>query len=437
MNYTMYDIFMGTNGYPGPGVMATVPILMEMTAGGILVDRKVCAEWTEKLRKELHTELLAWNEKFAPINPLSTPQMKKLLYDEWGLPIQRNKEDGVTTDELACVNLRQIVAETPRNKKYLWQNDPRCTPEMFDLVLRIRAVNKNLSTYADVKLHGDGRIHPGYLPESKDAETADGKKRKGAAATGRLASRDPNIQNQPKIARLMYIPDDLSMCIVQHDYKSAELYVTAAVSGDPVLWDDLRSGDIHTRNSVRIGCERRTAKAVIYGTNYGAGAQKISDTIKKDDGVYISAAECKRVQDGIARTYHVMWAYRQVIASLCVNEGYVVNPFGRIRWYYNGAGDITSAYDYVPQSTVADVVWCVLRDVAACARKYGGRLLTTVHDSIVACIPAENVPAYAVEAKAIMERRFHNVAPDFFIPVDVEASAPGKSWGELQKLEVA
>ena len=440
MKHTMYDIFMGTNGYPGPGIMATVPTLMNMTREGIRVDPVECEKWLEELRGEIFIENKAWAAQFAPLNPMSTRHLNHLLYTQWELPVQRSKDDDITADELACVNLRELVASRPRLKKHkAWMDDPRCQPEVFDLLLRIRRLNKSLGTYADVKLHDDGRVHPGYLPESKDTETRDGtnKKRKGLAATGRLASRDPNIQNQPYRARIMYIPDSDKFTFVSHDYKSAELYVTAHVSGDLVLLDDLASGDVHSRNAARVGCERRTAKAVIYGTNYGAGPKKISDTVLVQDGIFISPNECKRVQDGIARVYNVMWAHRQTIASMCVNEGYVVNPLGRIRYYYNGASDITSAYDYIPQSTVADVLWCVLRDVERCARSFGGRLVTTVHDCIVAQIPNEHVEEYAHAAKQIMERRFDVIAPGFYIPVDCEVGEPGGSWGNLHKMEVA
>lgn len=443
MTYTMYDIFMGTNGYPGPGIMATVPTLMDMTEGGFKVDPAGCKAWMDELRADIFVQNKKWMETMAPLNPMSTQQMVHFLYKGWELPAQYSKEDGVTVDELACINLRELVVARPHTRTpKAWMTDPRCTPELFDLLLNIRRLNKELGTYADVKLHEDGKVHPGYLPESKDTETRDGanKKRKGLAATGRLASRDPNIQNQPKRARIMYIADDDRYTIVQHDYKSAELYVTAYVSGDKVLLDDLQCtdpGGLHGRNAARIGCERRTAKAVIYGTSYGAGAKKISDTIKLQDGVLISPDECKRVQDSIAKVYHVMWAHRQVIASMCVNEGMVVNPFGRVRYYYNGAGDITSAYDYIPQSTVADVMWCVLRDVGLYARSLGGRLLTTVHDSIVAQIPNARVEEYAIGASKIMERRFDCVAPGFWIPTEVEVGVPGGSWGSLHKLEVA
>lgn len=438
--YTMYDIFMGTNGFPGPGIMATVPTLMEMTEGGIMVDPVECSNWLASLRAEMFEAQKQWSERFAPINPLSNQQLGKLLYGEWELPVQRSKEDGVTVDELACINLRNMVISGGNARKTrAWMNDPRCTPDVFDMLLNIRRISKETKTYAEVLIHGDGKVHPGYLPESKDTETLDGtnKKRKGLAATGRLASRDPNIQNQSKRARKMYITDNIDLVFVEHDWRAAELYVTAAVSGDSILMDDLASGDIHTRNAARLGCERRTAKAVIYGTNYGAGKQKISDTILVQDGVYISPDECGRVQDGIAKTYHVMWAYRQLIASMCVDEGCVVNPMGRIRYYYNGASDITSAYDYVPQSTVADVAWCVLRDVARLARSLGGRLTTTVHDSLLAQIPVANVNEYAIGVKAIMERTFDCVAPGFFIPADVKVGIPGGSWANMSKWEAA
>jgi DNA polymerase I len=420
----MYSLFRNT-------IMPSHPILIELGKGGIRVDPKRNRVWIAKLERQLDHLNNLWYKHYSPVNPKSSRQLTDLFYKKWGLPVQVSKGDGPTVDELACINLREMVkngrADAP------WRAFPECTPRTFDLLLRIRDVSKNLSTYAKTVIDMKGKIYPQYLPEAKDFESARGKIRKGSAATGRLASRDPNLQNQPEVARLMYIPDYEDWCFVGHDYSAAELRIAAWSSRDRAMLADLETENFHLTGARAIGCERKTYKNVIFGTMYGAGPQKISDTIKKNDGIYVSAVECKRIQNGIAQRYPTLWAWRQGIADRCVSKGYIKNAFGRVRFFYGGNRDIPAALDYIPQSTVADIMWSVFALVANCARKHGGRLTTTVHDSMLAQVPKENAIAYALEVKSIMEREFPNVAPGFFLPVAIQMGAPGASWGEVQE----
>jgi len=413
-------------------IMPAIPVLMEMTAGGLKVDEEERKAWQAELREELDTLEAQWLAAHAPVSPYSYKQLNDLVYGKWKLPVQRTKADGITLDELACMNLKLIVEGIGGPKKRPWEQYPECTPETFDLLIKIRGVSKNLKTYAKINLGADSKVHPGYLPESKDAETADGKKRKGAAATGRLASRDPNIQNQPKRARRVYVPDHPNFTFIEWDYSAAELWVMAAESGDPVMLADLRSGDVHQRGADGIGCVRPTFKNVVYGTMYGAQPAKISETIFLNDGVFVPKAECARVQAGIAQRWNVMWAYRQHIETMAVTDGYVANSFGRVRYFYGGSADIPSALDYVPQSTVADILWSVLKPVNDAVKRYGGRLTTTVHDSILAQVPDEHVEAAAMDVRKIMQQTWPKVAPDFFLHVDIKT---GKNWGRMSEME--
>lgn len=413
-------------------IMPAVQVLMEMGAGGIRVDPVEGERWRRLLQRKLDKLERLWYRHYAPVNPYSYKQLNDLVYKKWKLPVQRTKADGVTLDELAALNLREIVRTGKGAKVRPWEEHCEVTPRTFDLLIAIRGVSKLLKTYSKVKVSDNGYIYPQYLPESKDAETLDGKKRKGAAATGRLASRDPNIQNQPKRARRLFIPDYEHFSFIQWDYSAAELWVMAAMSGDPVMLDDLRSGDAHQRGADDIGCERQTYKAVAYGTMYGAGAAKISETVFLQDQIVIPVPECKRVQNGLARRWHVMWAYRQHIADMCINDGYIANAFTRTRFFYGGSSDVPSALDYIPQSTVADILWSVLVEVNRIVKKYGGRLTTTVHDSILAQVPDEHLDAVDVEVRAVMEQVWNQVAPDFHLTVDTEI---GKNWGRMKKVK--
>jgi DNA polymerase I-like protein with 3'-5' exonuclease and polymerase domains len=367
--------------------------------------------------------------------------MCELFYKEWGLPVQRQKRDqqtSITTNALACINLREVVQTGIGGRKdAAWRKDPRCTPRLFDLLLNMKKCSTNLKTFAKVLTDERGRIYPKYVPEAKDVENRGNKTRKGSAATGRLASRDPNFQNQPKVARFSFIPDHPDFCFVQADYIAAELHVMAAVADDHVLYADLTGEEsIHTINARDIGCERRTAKAVIFGTAYGSGPKNISDTIKKDDQVYVPVSEVKAVQQAMAEKYWKTWAWRETIRQQVVTHKFIINDFNRIRFFYAGSRDVPAAYDYIPQSTVADILWYVLKPVAMAIRALGGRMTATVHDSILVQVHKSKVEEAMQVMREIMERKFDNIKPGFSIPVSFEVGAPGVSWGELEEQEL-
>jgi DNA polymerase I-like protein with 3'-5' exonuclease and polymerase domains len=446
----VWNYFMGQNGHPGPGVMATLPELAEMSRGGLRTNREYAREVCPKLEKRLMRYLTLWTQMFPNIRFSSNPQLQKLLYRQWGLPIQRNKEDGVSVDELALVKLQAFVRDNRENGMLpgKWQTDPRAVPRTFDLMYKLRKTSKMLSTYVQpVMFSEESWVHPSYLPASKDDERG-GKKmdNKGATATGRLASFKPNIQNQMKekignvSVRHLYVPDSEDMCFVQADYKSAELYVLAGVSGDKRLLADL-AGDMHQRNADRLTevlgelVTRKVAKNVTYASQYLASPAKQSEMILEQEHLYISPAQCLSVSEGIWGYYTKATAYKQLLVELCESQRYITNPFGRTRFFH--AGRAPAAVDFIPQSVVADILWCVLKDVAMMLRSYGGRLVTTVHDSILGCVPAIHREEAAYMMKEIMERRFDCVRKGFYIPVEIEMGEAGASWAELKKWEAA
>jgi len=298
-----------------------------------------------------------------------------------------------------------------------------------------------LSTYVQPLMLGEETwVHPSYLPASKDDERG-GKKmdNRGNTATGRLMSYKPNIQNQMKdkigkvSVRHLYVPDTDEMCFVEGDYKSAELFVLAGAAGDQKLLDDLLSGDMHGRNALRFGISRDVVKNVTYASMYFASPGKQSEMILEQEHFYVSPADCSTTSESIWGYYSETNAYRELLVELCEAQKYIVNAFGRVRFFHDGRAP--AAVNFIPQSTVADIIWCVLKPVAEMARRYGGRLVTTVHDSILLCVPRKHRDAAAVEMRQIMEQRFDCVRKGFFIPVDLKVGETGASWGSLTKWE--
>ena len=445
-----WNLFMGQGGHPGPGVMATIPELTEMSRGGLRIAKEHSRVMCARLERRMFGYLKLWTRMFPSVKASSSQQLSKLFYKDWGLPVQRTKEDGTSVDELALVKLSAFV-DTNRDTDLhpgSWREDTRAVKRTFDLLLKIRKASKLLGTYVQPIMLGEETwVHPSYLPASKDDERG-GKKmdNKGTTATGRLASFHPNIQNQMKYVnrkqpayigefrvRDLYIPDQEDFCFVQADYKSAELFVLAGMAGDRKLLDDLLSGDMHGRNAVRFGISRPVVKNVTYASMYLASPGKQSEMILEQEHMYISPGDCLVTSDSIWGYYTDTNAYRQLLIELCEKQKYITNPFGRTRFFHDGRAP--AAVDFIPQSVVADILWCVLKPVADMVRSYGGRLVTTVHDSILVCVPRAVRDVVAIKMKEIMEQRFDIVRKGFYIPVELEVGEAGGSWGSLVKWE--
>ena len=129
-----------------------------------------------------------------------------------------------------------------------------------------------------------------------------------------------------------------------------------------------------------------------------------------------------------------MWRQRYWLAERAEQDTQLRNGFGRLRRFYGGRDDGPEAADFMPQSTVADMLWTRFIPVGDMARSYGGALILTVHDQVLLEIPERHRDAAAKDLKALMEVPFDNVAPGFNCPAELKWST--KSWGEMQKMEV-
>lgn len=412
----MYDLFVKR-------MMPSVKALIEMKEKGLRVDPPRVEAWCESLRGELSEHMNWWFEHVPGVNPGSNSrELPKLLYQTWGLPVQRSKHDGYTTDELALRTLMDIAPEKR---------------EPLEHLLEIRRIGKLLKTYGRALSQGD-RIYPSYLPSGKDETKGAYEKNKVFPGTGRLASSGPNIQNQPDDSRALIIPDDDSLVFLAGDYSQAELRVMAARSGDHALMDALASGDVHARTMELLGLEgahgRTLAKNGIYGTSYGAGPKRLVDTMRQS-GVYTTEKAMKDFQNALARAYPRWWAYLQAQAEIGVAQGYLRNTFGRVRRFTNEGGDVPAMKDFEPQSTVGDIGWDTYRPLSDGARAIGNgaRLSMLVHDEVVIQCPRSRVKEGADMLRDIMQRRYDNVAPGFYLPVDITV---GERWAKkMTKLE--
>jgi DNA polymerase I-like protein with 3'-5' exonuclease and polymerase domains len=390
-------------------IMPATRVLMGMTKHGLKVDQARLATWQAELSHTLSGLMGEWTALAGTVNPFSSAQLKRYLYGSEGLGLspQFTKHERETTDEGAI----KALAE-------------RCDRPELTLLLRIREVAKLKSTYSEVEIGPDGCVHPSYLPESKDSDSA-------GAATGRLASRGPNIQNQPPEARRLFVPHEEGMVLVEADFSQIELRIAAALSSDAKLSHALESSDVFQGIMRELSCDRVRTKNVVYGTLYGAGPKKLA-SILKANGVQTSQAECQALQEKLAAAYPQLWGWRSTVGREAVENRVLTNPFGRKRYFYAGSADIPAAIDFLPQSCAADIIWSDLGLVDEVATKYGGALLTTVHDSFLLEVPVPQLVQCVEELVSTLSRERLLVGPAFQVPVKVRV---GNSWGEMEEYD--
>lgn len=405
----MHDLFTKT-------VMPSLRTLMRLTQRGLRVDRIYLGEWQQRLGAALETHMAQWQRLAPTTNPHSPVQIKKLLYNDFGLPEQyvRTKEGlRVTADESAIRFIRKQA--TP----------PQI--EVIDTLLEIKHVSKLRSVYSEVELSAQGKVHPSYLPVTKDSDA-------GAAATGRLASSDPNIQNQPEEARRLFIPSEDHLWFLEWDYSQIELRIAAARANDLALLEALK-GDVHASTMDLVGCDRTRAKNLLYGSLYGAGPGKLVSVLRQH-GQSITRAEAESLQLRLAAAYPSLWAWRHRVIGEGTQLGYLTNAFGRRRYFYHRwrdadgvmqSGDVPEMLAFLPQSDAADILWNRLVPLETFCEEFDGHLVTTVHDSFLMEFPAIT-ESLVRSLHGVLECTFDQIAPGFRVPGNVKA---GTNWGQM------
>jgi len=236
-----------------------IPVLAAMERAGIRLEEEVF----ERLEERITRELEQVEEEIAKVageevNLRSVPQLRELLFEDLGLPVKKRTKTGPSTDESVLTELAEEGHEVPR------------------LILDYRELDKLNSTYVsklpEMVNPGTGRLHTSF--------------NQTRAATGRLSSSDPNLQNIPirsalgREVRKGFVPEE-GWRFLAADYSQVELRVLAHLSGDEAFVTAFREGrDIHRETAARIfgvdpdrvqGAMREQAKTINYATIYGQG----------------------------------------------------------------------------------------------------------------------------------------------------------------------
>jgi DNA polymerase-1 len=397
--------------------MPLVPVLFRMERWGVALETGVLGEIARMMVVDIDK---AEKEIYAIVghefNIGSPQQLSDVLFKELNLPKSRKTTQGYSTDQRALESLR---AASP----------------IIDQIFEYRGLTKLKSTYLDalpMAVAPDGRVHTDF--------------QQTVAATGRLSSNAPNLQNIPvredrgREIRTAFVatgfPDPW---FVAGDYSQIELRVLAHVTGDRGLIDAfLADQDIHRATAATVyGVQpsdvtrqmRDTAKMVNFGIAYGMG----------EFGLASRTGMSREEADAFIRSYYNNFPgiaeWQQKTLALTREKGYAESIFGRRRYLpaiHSSNFQVRSAAEReainMPiQGTAADIikVAMIVIDRELATRELRSRMLLQVHDELIFECPAEEIPAIEEMIRRLMPASLAMAVP---LKVDLKK---GRNWGEM------
>jgi DNA polymerase-1 len=398
--------------------MPLVPVLMRMEQTGVSVDTEKLLELSKSFEQRLEgLESRIFAVAGEEFNIKSSQQLGYILFEKLKLPVQKKtrKKTGYSTD----VKVLTVLASHH---------------ELPAIILEHRTLAKLKSTYADALANlinpKTGRIHTSY--------------NQTVAATGRLSSSDPNLQNIPirtddgREIRRAFIPRK-GWFLVSADYSQVELRILAHYSDDEILIQAfLDDEDIHARTAAEVFQAdpatitpelRRQAKAINFGIIYGMSAYGLSQQLQ------ISQKMAKTYIDNYFARYQGVRHYMDHIIKETAREKKTSTLLGRIRFL----PDISSpnrnirqfaertAINTPIQGTAADLLkLAMIRiDVAFREKNLRSAMILTVHDELVFDVPPDELEEVKTLVKDLMEGVWELKAP---LKVNVEW---GRNWAEV------
>ena len=391
-----------------------VAVLVDMERVGILIDRGLLGEIARGFNKELQTlELDIYRAAGGEFNINSTLQLRTVLFEKLKLPVLKRTKTGASTDVEVLEQLAALGHEVPR------------------LLMEYRELSKLKSTYVDA-LPGyvnsvTGRVHSSF--------------NQTGAATGRLSSSDPNLQNIPVRTkrggeiRRAFIAAPGNLLLIA-DYSQIELRLLAHLSGDPAFVAAFeRGGDIHRQTAAVIfgvaeqdvtADMRARAKTINFATIYGQGAPALSRQLG------ITVEEAKRfIQHYFERFSGVrVWLDRTIEEAR--QKGFVETLFGRRRYIpelrdrnfnIRAFGERTATNSPL-QGSAADLIKIAMIRIHAAFRdaRLASKMILQVHDELVFEVPENEREA----ASALVKREMEGVA-ELRVPLLVSVGA-GRNW---------
>ena len=397
-----------------------IPVLARMEQRGVLIDGAFLTRMSADLAEQIvQIEKDAHDAAEQPFNLGSPKQLQQILFEKMGLPVIRKTPKGQpsTAEDV----LSELAADY----------------ELPSLILQHRSLSKLRSTYTDklvaqINPH-TGRVHTSY--------------HQAVAATGRLSSQDPNLQNIPirtpqgrEIRKAFIAPDGWS--VLACDYSQIELRIMAHLSGDEGLLKAFRDEvDVHSATASEVfdvpyeevdADHRRAAKAINFGLMYGMSAFGLARQLN------IGRVEAQAYMDTYFLRYPGVQAFMEETRKSARDKGYVETLFGR-RLYLseiNASNGMRrqaaerAAINAPMQGTAADIIKRAMITVDGClqndfnASDDRAHLLMQVHDELVLEVRDDFLEEVKNNVEALMSG-----AAELNVPLVVDSDS-GSNWDE-------
>lgn len=406
------------NAYKDKLLAENVKLLAEMSL--------ICAKEINKIEEDLYEKVL--ETKHTPrgkanvqrrsvksktkFNWQSSEHLASLIFGQFKIPeklVEKTATGKPSTSESSLEVIFKAHKETDRIHKVL------ATYKAWKKNIKI------LNTYTGdavektgLLAHVDnGRVYAEYLQTGRDKEDSS-----GGTVTGRLSSRNPNMQNLPRGSEVkkFFLPDP-GQIFVYFDYSQLELRLAAHLSNDRLLLQGYNDGiDLHQITADAIGADRQTGKAVNFAMIYDASAYRLTDMINKP------VEECRDIIDQFYGLYQGYKRYLEEQRKFIENNYCVISEAGRLRRLpaieYEPTGSrewrhaLKQGYNFPIQSLGATITKKAMIQL----HSMGYRIVTQVHDSVVISIPNDNnVDRRVAEIKQVAE----NVYP-LRVPLKVD-----------------
>ncbi len=396
-----------------------VPVLAAMERTGIKVDRGMLQQMSsamEKQRSDLTQRV--YQAAGMEFNINSPKQLGEILFEKLNLPVKKKtrKTGGYSTDQGVLEELAQEY-ELPR------------------LILEYRQVAKLKSTYVDALpalIHPvTGRVHTSF--------------NQTGAATGRLSSSEPNLQNIPirselgRLIRGAFVPEKGNL-LISADYSQVELRILAHLSGDEVLVSAFRAGeDIHDRTAREVFSEaelanraecRRRAKVINFGIVYGLSSFGLAQTLG------ISREDAQAFIDAYFERYRGVRSWLDRTLDEVRRSGQTRTLFGRIRpipdihskdYNLRSFAERTAVNSPI-QGTAADVIKIAMIRIhkALQEKRLSAKILLQVHDELVLEAPVAEIE----KVRALVQGEMEGAAR-LMVPLRVDLNV-ADNWMDMK-----
>lgn len=383
-------------------------VLFDMEETGIKVDKQILeillkksTEALLKLTKEIHS--LTKSE----FNINSVKQLGVVLFEHLKLRVVKKTKTGYSTDESV---LNELIDEH----------------EVISKILDYRESFKLKSTYIEPLLkltEKADRVHTSFLQTG--------------TSTGRLSSKDPNLQNIPirtplgREIRAAFVAKD-GFSLIGLDYSQIELRLLAHFSQDETLVNAfMQDKDIHQETADKIfganSDKRAIAKSINFGLLYGMGQKKLSKTLG------ISTAEAKEYIESYFNSFSSVKKYLESVKDLAKEQGYIETLLKRRRYFNfeNATPMFYAAYEREAvntlfQGSAADIIKLAMIRICNELTNENARLLLQIHDELIFEVKDELAEEFAKKAQDIMQNIYK-----LKIPLKTSLSI-AKSWLELK-----